>query len=320
MNCIQKGIILSCVFAILVNGQRLRNRVHPRRRPQGGAAGTGMDMHGAAGAAPGMDPIGAAGGPGAAAMLNPMGIGRPFVLGMTAQLVTDLMNGHPGPVPMDIAQEAAAMRAMGMTPDQISDTLGDKMQVRQGFARMGAAAAAQNMLVSAAFGGAAVGGAGGPHYSGADAGAQAHSGAPVDAAGAGPGFDLFGTGAASVGAGVAGHGAPGISSGAGVDMYSPAGAGAGIDPFGAAGAPGVGGAAGLNPMGVGRPIVPGMTAGLVMDLMNGQPGPVPMDIAQEALAMRAMGMTPDQISDTLGDKMQVRQGFARIGAAAAALG
>ncbi|KAH3875664.1 hypothetical protein DPMN_038937 [Dreissena polymorpha] len=58
----------------------------------------------------------------------------------------------------------------------------------------------------------------------------------------------------------------------------------------------------------------GMTPGLVMDLMNGRPGPVPMDIAQEAAAMRAMGMTPDQISDTLGDKMQLRQSMPLGGA------
>jgi len=43
---------------------------------------------------------------------------------MTQAQVLDLMNGRPGPVPMDIAQEAAAMRALGWTPDQIADTLG----------------------------------------------------------------------------------------------------------------------------------------------------------------------------------------------------
>ncbi len=58
---------------------------------------------------------------------------------MTANYVTDLMSGAPGPVPMDIAQEAAMMRALGHTPDHISDVLGDKMQART---RMGRAMAA----------------------------------------------------------------------------------------------------------------------------------------------------------------------------------
>ncbi|KAH3875711.1 glycine-rich protein 1-like [Dreissena polymorpha] len=171
MNCLQRGILLSCVFAILVDGQRLRQHgAHPRRGNQGGAARRGMDMHGAtaggaglepsgmgadpggagfdmhgpAGAGAGIDPSGAAGAPGVggAAGLNPMGVGRPIVPGMTAAYVSDLMNGLPGPVPMDIAQEAYAMSLMGITADQISDTLGDRMQQRQAMARMQAAAAA----------------------------------------------------------------------------------------------------------------------------------------------------------------------------------
>lgn len=38
----------------------------------------------------------------------------------------------------------------------------------------------------------------------------------------------------------------------------------------------------------------------VADLMGGRAGPVPMDIAQEALMMRTMGHTPDHIADVLG--------------------
>ncbi|KAH3875705.1 hypothetical protein DPMN_038981 [Dreissena polymorpha] len=49
---------------------------------------------------------------------------------MDANLVAELMEGRPGPLPMDIAQEAAELRARGWTSDQISDTLGDKMQLR----------------------------------------------------------------------------------------------------------------------------------------------------------------------------------------------
>lgn len=51
---------------------------------------------------------------------------------MTAGQVSDLMGGRPGPVPMDIAQEAAALRMAGWTPDQIADVLGDKLQARYG--------------------------------------------------------------------------------------------------------------------------------------------------------------------------------------------
>lgn len=51
---------------------------------------------------------------------------------MTANQVADLMGGRPGPVPMDIANEAAALRMAGWTPDQIADVLGDKLQMRFG--------------------------------------------------------------------------------------------------------------------------------------------------------------------------------------------
>ncbi|KAH3864955.1 hypothetical protein DPMN_027988 [Dreissena polymorpha] len=50
---------------------------------------------------------------------------------MTPVLVMDLIKGRPRPVPMDNAQEAAAMRAMGTTPDLFSDTLGYKIQLQQ---------------------------------------------------------------------------------------------------------------------------------------------------------------------------------------------
>lgn len=50
---------------------------------------------------------------------------------MTANYVADLMGGNPGPVPADIAREAYVMRAVGHTPDQISDVLGDKLQARR---------------------------------------------------------------------------------------------------------------------------------------------------------------------------------------------
>ena len=49
-----------------------------------------------------------------------------------------------------------------------------------------------------------------------------------------------------------------------------------------------------------------MTAGQVSDLMGGRPGPVPMDLANEAMQLRAVGWTADQIADVLGDKLQRR--------------
>lgn len=49
---------------------------------------------------------------------------------MTPNQVSDLMGGRPGPVPMDIAQEAAALRMAGWSPDQIADVLGDKLSRR----------------------------------------------------------------------------------------------------------------------------------------------------------------------------------------------
>jgi len=51
---------------------------------------------------------------------------------MTAGQVSDLMGGRPGPVPMDIAQEAAGLRAIGWSADHIADVLGDKLQARFG--------------------------------------------------------------------------------------------------------------------------------------------------------------------------------------------
>lgn len=74
----------------------------------------------------------------------------------------------------------------------------------------------------------------------------------------------------------------------------------------------------LNPMGIGRPIVPGMTADLVRDLMGGQMGPVPMDIAQQAQQLALAGKSGDQIADILGDVMQDRRALARTGALAGA--
>lgn len=69
---------------------------------------------------------------------------------MDANQVADLMGGRPGPVPMDIAQEAAALRMAGWTPDQIADVLGDKVQRR--FSNP-LGAAAEMSLMSAAMGG-----------------------------------------------------------------------------------------------------------------------------------------------------------------------
>jgi len=66
---------------------------------------------------------------------------------MDANQVADLMGGRPGPVPMDIANEAAALRAVGWTADQIADVLGDKVQRR--FSNPFGAAAEMQMLSSA---------------------------------------------------------------------------------------------------------------------------------------------------------------------------
>lgn len=49
---------------------------------------------------------------------------------MTPGQVSDLMGGRPGPVPMDIANEAARLSTAGWSPDQIADVLGDKLQRR----------------------------------------------------------------------------------------------------------------------------------------------------------------------------------------------
>lgn len=73
-----------------------------------------------------------------------------MISGMDANQVADLMGGRPGPVPMDIAQEAAALRMAGWTPDQIADVLGDKVQRR--FSNP-LGAAAEMSLMSAAMGG-----------------------------------------------------------------------------------------------------------------------------------------------------------------------
>ena len=51
-------------------------------------------------------------------------------VGMTTNQVSDLMGGRAGPVPMDIANEAATLRTAGWSPDQIADVLGDKLQRR----------------------------------------------------------------------------------------------------------------------------------------------------------------------------------------------
>lgn len=53
--------------------------------------------------------------------------------GMTDGIVSDLMGGHLGPVPMDIALEAAELAAGGTSPDHIADILGDKLQARWGW-------------------------------------------------------------------------------------------------------------------------------------------------------------------------------------------
>ncbi|XP_052787342.1 PE-PGRS family protein PE_PGRS26-like [Mya arenaria] len=134
---------------------------------QGAGAGGGMDIFaGMSGGSPGVGGSGAGGagaatGLGAAAgmagMLNPMGPGRPFIPGMTPAQVSDLMNGRPGPVPMDIAQEALALRTIGWTPDQIADTLGDKLQRRWSNPL---AAAAERAAMAALTRGAAGGGPG----------------------------------------------------------------------------------------------------------------------------------------------------------------
>lgn len=75
---------------------------------------------------------------------------KDYLSGMDANQVADLMGGRPGPVPMDIAQEAAALRMAGWTPDQIADVLGDKVQRR--FSNP-LGAAAEMSLMSAAMGG-----------------------------------------------------------------------------------------------------------------------------------------------------------------------
>ena len=54
------------------------------------------------------------------------------VAGMSEGIVSDLMGGRLGPVPMDIAMEAAAMAAAETSPDHIADILGDKLQARWG--------------------------------------------------------------------------------------------------------------------------------------------------------------------------------------------
>lgn len=51
---------------------------------------------------------------------------------MTAGQVSDLMGGRLGPVPMDIALEAAELASGGTSVDQIADILGDKLQARWG--------------------------------------------------------------------------------------------------------------------------------------------------------------------------------------------
>lgn len=56
---------------------------------------------------------------------------------MTPGQVSDLMGGRPGPVPIDIANEAATLRSAGWSPDQIADVLGDKLQRRFSMQRMG---------------------------------------------------------------------------------------------------------------------------------------------------------------------------------------
>lgn len=65
-------------------------------------------------------------------------------------------------------------------------------------------------------------------------------------------------------------------------------------------------------------VAAGMTHGQVLDLMGGRPGPVPMDIAQEAANLRSVGWSPDQIADVLGDKLQRRFNMQRMGLAAGA--
>lgn len=51
---------------------------------------------------------------------------------MTPGQVSDLMGGRPGPVPMDIALEAAELSSAGWSADHIADVLGDKLQMRFG--------------------------------------------------------------------------------------------------------------------------------------------------------------------------------------------
>ncbi|KAL4216499.1 hypothetical protein ACF0H5_024222 [Mactra antiquata] len=220
----------------------------------------------------------------------------------------------------------AGLGGMGGMADMFGGGAGGLMGMMMGGGEMGGLFGGAGGLGSLLGGGGAGGlGAmlGGGGAAGGAGGLDALLGGGGAAGGAGGLDALLGGGGASGGAGgldalLGGGGAAGAGGAGGLDALlggqggSPnAGGGlaggAAADPFAAMAGAGAGAAANLlNPMGPGRPFIPGMDANQVADLMGGRAGPVPMDIANEALMMRQLGHTPDHIADVLGDKLQRR--------------